>query len=87
MEKKGITVEKVVQNDRFEIRRISLDKGASLPPHTSPKDAFLQMLSGCIQFYIHNEIHDLKKSDSLSFPAHVSHHVDTEEGAQFLIVR
>jgi quercetin dioxygenase-like cupin family protein len=87
MKKKGVKVEKVIQNDCFEIRKFTLDKGASLPPHTSPKDAYLQMLSGHIHFHIHEQIHDLKNTDSMSFPAHVMHEVISEEDAQFLIVR
>lgn len=87
MEKKGIKVEKVVQNDRFEIRKFRMEKGAELPPHTSPKDAYLQMISGQIHFYMQQEIHDLKNTESLSFPAHVIHEVVAKEEAQFLIIR
>lgn len=87
MKQKGIKVEKVFQNDRFEVRRFILDKGASLPSHTSPKDAYLQMLSGQIHFHIDQEIHKLRHTESFSFPAHVNHAVVSEEGAQFLIVR
>lgn len=87
MENKAVKVEKVVQNDRFEIRKISLEKGANLPPHTSPKDAFLQMLSGHIHFHIHEVIHDLKNHESLSFSAFETHQVVAIETAQFLIIR
>ncbi len=87
MENKAVKVEKVVQNDCFEIRKISLEKGAKLPPHTSPKDAFLQMLSGHIQFHIHEAIHELKKNESLSFSALETHQVVAIEAAQFLIIR
>lgn len=87
MEQKGIKVEKVFQNERFEVRKFIMDKGASLPSHTSPKDAYLQMLSGQINFHIDQVTHNLKHTESISFPAHVSHAVVSEEGAQFLIVR
>ena len=51
---------KPLKNDAFEILSISLEKGAVLPEHTSPRDAFLVVLEGALDFNIDGRVFSLE---------------------------
>lgn len=87
MIRKNVHIEKIIHSERFEILKFTLQKGATIKAHTSPKDAFLQMLEGSIKFTIDEKSHQLKDRNSLAFPAHSMHEVTATEKTQFLIIR
>lgn len=84
---KGLQVSKLVCNDRLEILSISLEKGAVFPPHDSPLDAHLIVLTGEIVFHINKTPITLKKEQHFNFPKNQEHWVEANENSKFLIIR
>ncbi len=84
---KGLQVKKIVSNDHSEILIISLKNGSRFPEHTSPRDAFLIMLEGEVEFHINNKVYLLKKHQTFNFPATIAHWVSANKNSKFLIVR
>ena len=78
---------KPLKNDAFEILSISLEKGAVLPEHTSPRDAFLVVLEGALDFNIDGRVFSLESLEDFSFPRNVAHWVEAREDSRFLIIR
>ena len=83
----GLQIEKLVKNESMEILSISLARDAIFPKHTSPKDAHLVVLEGCIDFHIENQIVNLKAQQHFSFSKEVEHWVRALSDAKFLIIR
>lgn len=83
----GLQIEKLVKNESMEILSISLAGDAIFPKHTSPKDAHLVVLEGCIDFHIENQIVNLKAQQHFSFSKEVEHWVRALSDAKFLIIR
>ena len=84
---KGLQVRKPLKNKTLEVLSISLEKGTVLPEHTSPKDAFLVVLEGALDFHIQGRIYALEILEDFSFPKEVPHWVEARENSRFLIIR
>ena len=84
---KGVKVSKISKSEETEILHISIEKGAFLKKHISPKDALLIVLEGYISFYINNNIHCLKKHQIFNFVKETEHWVEAQENSNFLIIR
>lgn len=82
-----LTVEKLITSDHLDILSISLEKGKVFPEHTSPRNAFLIMLEGEIQFHIKNKVYTLTDKQHFQFEKEVPHWVEAIENSKFLIVR
>lgn len=82
-----LQVQKIAQNETFEILSISLEKDAVFPEHTSPTDAQLVVLEGDIFFHVKGETFHLKKQQHFSFAKEEKHWVKANENSKFLIVR
>ena len=78
---------KPLKNDAFEILSISLEKGAVLPEHTSPRDAFLVVLEGALDFNIDGRVFSLESLEDFSLPRNAAHWVEAREDSRFLIIR
>lgn len=83
----GLTVKVVTKTATCETLLITLEKGASFPEHTSPRDALLVMLEGTIVFSIAEQEFLIEAQQSFTFPALEKHHVLAKENAKFLIIR
>lgn len=83
----GISVKKHLKNKAFEILSITLEKGAELPEHTSPKAAFLLVLDGAIDFTIEGNTYPIEALEDFSFPANRAHSVSARENSRILIIR
>ncbi len=83
----NLKVQKITTSENLDILSISLEKGAVFPEHTSPRDAYLIMLEGKIQFHIKNEVYTLNKQQHLNFNKEEPHWVAGIENSKFLIVR
>ena len=83
----GLKAQKIFVEPQTEVLSISLEKGAEFPEHTSPRDAFLVVLEGTIEFHINNQAYPLKKNQTFKFPARVPHHVNAYIDSKFLIIR
>jgi len=84
---KGVKVSKISKSEDTEILHISIEKDAILKKHTSPKDALLMVLEGCIFFHLNNDIHCLKKHQIFNFAKDTEHWVEAQENSNFLIIR
>ena len=84
---KGLQVRKPLKNKTLEVLSISLEKGKALPEHTSPKDAFLVVLEGAIDFHIQGEKYPLERLEDFSIPKEVPHFVNARKNSRFLIIR
>tara|TARA_R100000935_G_C2769946_1_gene137244 strand:+ start:126 stop:419 length:294 start_codon:yes stop_codon:yes gene_type:complete len=82
-----LKLQKIKTSENLDILSISLEKGAVFPEHTSPRDAYLIMLEGEIQFHIKNEVYTLTQQQHLNFNKEESHWVEASENSKFLIIR
>lgn len=83
----GLQVRKPIKNDALEILSITLEKGSVLPEHTSPRDAFLIVLEGALEFRINGKSYLIGQFEDFSFPKEVTHQVKAREDSRFLIIR
>ncbi|WP_190811472.1 cupin domain-containing protein [Flagellimonas sp. S3867] len=83
----GLQVASFVKTDALEILTISLEKDATFPNHTSPKDAQLIVLEGDIDFHINQKKYNLATYQHFNFPADEEHWVKANENSKFLIIR
>jgi quercetin dioxygenase-like cupin family protein len=83
----GLQVRKPLKNEALEILSITLEKGSVLPDHTSPRDTFLIVIEGAVDFFINGKTYSLEQFEDFSFPKEVSHRVEAREDSRFLIIR
>lgn len=83
----GLQVRKPVKGQDLEILSITLEKGAVLQEHISPRDATLVVLEGNLEFAIDGKIYLLERFEDFSFPKGVIHRVKALEDSRFLIIR
>ena len=76
-----------LNNGPAETILISLEKGATFPEHTAPRDAQIIVLEGQIQFHINSEVFNIKKHQDFKFPKETPHWVEAEVNSKFLIIR
>ncbi|SHJ15098.1 hypothetical protein SAMN04487911_11254 [Arenibacter nanhaiticus] len=86
-EYKGLQIKKICETEQLEILSVSLEKGATFPEHTSPKNSELIMLEGNIIFHINGESYQLKKHQHFNFQKEITHWVKAKENSKFLIIR
>ena len=84
---KGLQVSKIFESETTETLLISLEKGKEFPTHTSPKDAFLVVIEGFINFHIENKMIALERHEIYSFKKDVEHYVTANKNSKFLIIR
>ena len=83
----GLQLRKAFRGEGVEVLSITLEAGAVFPEHTAPRDAFLLMLEGTLEFLIDGKAFLLERHDSFSFPKEVIHRVEAREDSRFLIIR
>ncbi|SRX55134.1 cupin domain-containing protein [Aequorivita sp. CIP111184] len=66
---------------------ISLEKDATFPEHTAPRDAQIIVLEGEINFHINSEVYPIKTHQDFKFPKDIPHWVKAMENSKFLIIR
>ena len=83
----GLEVSKIFQTETTEILLITLEEGKVFPTHTSPKDTFLIVIEGQINFHINNNTTILAAHEVFSFKKGIEHYVIANEDSKFLIIR
>jgi quercetin dioxygenase-like cupin family protein len=83
----NLQIVKLAKTDSLEILSISLEKEATFPEHTSPRDAQLIVLEGEIVFHINDTSYQLKTYQNFNFPKATPHTVKAIENSKFLIIR
>jgi len=84
---KGLQVSKIFESETTETLLITLEKGKIFPTHTSPKDAFLVVIEGFINFHIENKMIELERHEIYTFKKDVEHYVTANKNSKFLIIR
>jgi len=87
IEYKGVTVKKLASKKGCETVLIAIEKGHTIPDHTSPRDTLLVMLEGVIQLHINGKEYSLEKFQSFNFPAKEIHKVLAITDSKLLIIR
>ncbi len=83
----GLQVSKIFETATTETLLITLEKGKLFPTHTSPKETFLVVLNGSINFHIENKMIALAQHEVYTFKKDVEHHVTANDDSKFLIIR
>lgn len=83
----GLKVHKLVDINATEILKITLEKDAVFPKHTSNANADLIVLEGKILFHINGQEFELNKHQVFRFPREEEHWVKAIENSKFLIIR
>lgn len=83
----GLNTSKLINSEKFEILCITLEKGATLTKHSSPRDVHLLVLEGEINFHINSEVYKLESKQIFDFPKHEEHWVEALENSTFLVIR
>jgi len=83
----GLQVSKIFESGTTETLLITLEKGKTFPAHTSPKDAFLVVIEGFINFHIENKMIELERHEIYTFKKDVEHYVTANKNSKFLIIR
>jgi quercetin dioxygenase-like cupin family protein len=83
----GLQVSKIFESETTETLLITLEKGKTFPTHTSPKDAFLVVIEGFINFHIENKMIELERHEIYTFKKDIEHYVTANKNSKFLIIR
>jgi quercetin dioxygenase-like cupin family protein len=83
----GLKVEKLFKSDNCETLLIQIEKGHTLPNHTTPKQALLVLQDGEAVFNIEGKQFNLKSGDYFIIPANIEHSVAANTDTILLIIR
>lgn len=83
----NLQIQKIAKTNALEILSISLEKGATFPEHSSPKDTQLIVIEGEILFHINDSSYELKTQQNFIFPKATPHFVTANKNSKFLIIR
>ncbi|WP_456442617.1 cupin domain-containing protein [Psychroserpens sp.] len=81
-------IKPIFKNDNCTILQLVLKKGQGLAEHTTPIDAFLQVIEGECELTMGGKIHTLKANDAIVLPKGEVHEVwAKKENARLLLIR
>lgn len=83
----GLQASKIFESATTETLLITLEKGKLFPTHTSPKETFLVVLKGSINFHVENKMIALEQHEVYAFHKDVEHYVTANADSKFLIIR
>lgn len=81
----GVVSKQVTKNKGGNITLFSFDKGQGFSEHTTPFDAFAQILDGETEINIGGEIFHLTRGQSIIMPAHIPHSLKATERFKMLL--
>ncbi|HBG41095.1 MAG TPA: cupin domain-containing protein [Porphyromonadaceae bacterium] len=81
----GIISKQVTKNKAGNITLFSFDKDQALTEHTSPYDAFVQILDGEAEIRIDGQPHVLKKGECIIMPADHPHALKATQPFKMLL--
>ena len=82
-----IQSKRLVTNGEQQVNIMSLEKGSTIPSHTSTKDATIVIMEGNIIFNIEGEDQNLVANDTMSFNANQEHNVRALADTKFLLIQ
>ncbi|MCW3462473.1 cupin domain-containing protein [Chitinophaga nivalis] len=77
----------VLKTKRFDANLMILQQGQQIPPHTSPADAMVVILSGKVAFMLNEEVTVLETGDVFTFRANEIHALQALETVRFLLIK
>lgn len=82
----GAIVSKTLRKSApLNLTLFAFDKGQALSGHSSPMDAYVQILSGTMNITIAGDIHSLKAGQLILMPAGVNHALEATEPTKMLL--
>lgn len=81
----GVVSKQVTKNKGGNITLFSFDKEQGLSEHTTPFDAFVQILDGETEINIGGEIFHLTRGQSIIMPANIPHSLKATERFKMLL--
>jgi quercetin dioxygenase-like cupin family protein len=75
----SIVSKTIIKKEGGNVTLFAFDKGQELSEHTSPYEAFIQILDGAAEITIGGEAVTVSKSQSIILPANVPHAVKAKE--------
>ena len=82
----AIVSRQLIRKDHGTISLFAFDKGQSLSEHTSPYDAFAEVLDGTAEFVIGGKQVTINRDESVILPADVPHSVNAVERFKMLLL-
>lgn len=79
--------QRLYNGSKFDAFLVNLQQSECLKPHASATDAFLIVLEGSMNFFIHNNEYLLKKGDTIFFKAGEVHSANAIDTTAFLLVK
>ena len=83
----GRRVETLAKTDAFELKRLSLAAGASIPEHQAPGPITVQCLAGRVAFTAAGADHDLRAGTLIHLPPRELHALRAEEDSVVLVTK
>jgi quercetin dioxygenase-like cupin family protein len=84
---KEVSAQRISKLNAKEVLLISMAKNSVFAKHSSPRDATLIVIEGCISFFINKSEYKLSKNQIFTFAKDSEHWVETQENSKFLIIR
>lgn len=84
---KDLKISKIADIEASQVMKVTMEKGAHFPKHTSKTDVMLVVLEGKISFYINEQEFSLRKHQVFLFPKNEEHHVTAYENSKFLLIK
>lgn len=69
----GLNIQKMFESPSFKEIMITMQAGSEMKEHSAPGFIIVQVLSGEIDFYVGDELINLKSLESVSLEPNVSH--------------
>ena len=83
----GLKLSQVFKGESCEVKLVALEKEATFPRHSSPKNTMILVLEGHINLYISNKKIALEQHEIFEFKKEVEHYVIAVKDSKFLIIR
>jgi len=82
----SIVSKQIIKQETGTITLFAFDKGQSLSEHTTPFDAFVQVVDGNAEFIIDSKPVIVSQNEFIILPANIPHSVNAVEKFKMLIV-
>ena len=82
----GVASKQLIRNKGGNITLFAFSKGEGLSEHTSPYEAFVQVLEGIVEIRIGEESHILKVGEMIIMPSGIPHALHANTDFKMLLV-
>jgi quercetin dioxygenase-like cupin family protein len=75
----------IIKKTTGNITAMSFDTGTELTETTLPFDTFIQVIDGAANIIINNKLNVVKLGEGIIVPAHVAHHIRSDERFKMIL--